>query len=207
MTGSLAIYLLASSMLLKVKAKQVHEILEGISRVGIGRSYAILVCNLCLGRRTGSSYRTIEFARILHHTPSMGSINSAVRIQVDRATVSVWAAKEGMLLDSHEILKGCKEGFPLASVSRSYVEDSLISKSLTGYRSSEVKLVDNCQTENQSGGRSSPADLLVTLQKGYGEPDDGDEGENCSPVIIPDSGSKKQGIGAPVGLAPAAQSL
>ncbi|GAB4852229.1 hypothetical protein Ancab_016421 [Ancistrocladus abbreviatus] len=113
--------------------------------------------------------RHLEFARILIHKPSIDSINSAVRIQVDRAIVSVWVAEEGMLLDSHEILRGCKERFPLASVSKSYVEDSMIGKSLTGYRSSEVKVVDICQTENQSGGRSSLADLSVTLQKGYGE--------------------------------------
>ncbi|GAB4853273.1 hypothetical protein Ancab_017458 [Ancistrocladus abbreviatus] len=168
--------------------------------------------------------KCLEFARILLHTSSMGMINSLVRIQVDSAIVSARVVEEGTLFDGHEILRRCNKGYPSVLVSRIYIEESLIGKSLMGYRLSEVKAVDDCQTDYQIGFRGWLVDLSGTLQRGYGEPDDGagkgfsrwifelgdgcingcnnynNEGENCSPVIIPNSGSVKKGIGGTVGL-------
>ncbi|GAB4853303.1 hypothetical protein Ancab_017485 [Ancistrocladus abbreviatus] len=173
-------------------------------------------------------HKCLEFARILLHTSSMGMINSLVIIQVDSAIVSVRVAEEGTLFDGHEILRGYNEGYPSVLVSRSYIEESLIGESLMGYRLSKVKVVDDCQTDYQTGVRGSLADRSGTLQRRYGEPDDGagkgfsrrifefgdgcingcnnysNEGENCSPVIIPNSGSVKKGIGGTIGLTSAA---
>ncbi|GAB4853276.1 hypothetical protein Ancab_017460 [Ancistrocladus abbreviatus] len=168
--------------------------------------------------------KCLEFARIVLHISSMGMINSLVRIQVDSAIASVRVVEEGTLFDGHEILRGCNKGYPSVLVSRSYIEESLISESLMGYRLSEVKAVDDCQTNYQIGFRRWLVDLSGTLQRGYGEPDDGagkgfsrrifelgdgcnnysNEGENCSPMIIPNSGSVKKGIGGTVGLTSAA---
>ncbi|GAB4853282.1 hypothetical protein Ancab_017466 [Ancistrocladus abbreviatus] len=169
-------------------------------------------------------HKCLEFARILLHTSSMGMINSLVRIQVDSAIVSVRVAEEGTLFDGHEILRGYNEGYPSVLVSRSYIEESLIGESLMGYRLLKVKVVDDCQTDYQTGVRGSLVDRSGTLQRRYGEPDDGagkgfsqrifefgdgcingcnnysNEGENCSPVIIPNLGSVKKGIGGTIGL-------
>ncbi|GAB4853301.1 hypothetical protein Ancab_017483 [Ancistrocladus abbreviatus] len=117
--------------------------------------------------------KCLEFARIVLHISSMGMINSLVRIQVDSAIASVRVVEEGTLFDGHEILRGCNKGYPSVLVSRSYIEESLISESLMGYRLSEVKAVDDCQTNYQIGFRRWLVDLSGTLQRGYGEPDDG----------------------------------